>query len=192
MAHQLPNIPGLRPHLDVVWVDRVNGFFCARSRGVTHGGTPAGPALYTLWSREVGDELTVFVGFTINSQEFRRLRDDGAIEARYCVEVGPNEILSCYIHRLDGSCIASLINSPTNLEFDPAQRDGAWLMDLTRSPAPLLPNAIMVGDVRAIAGVGQAVNIVKVLALKSIQPGEEVMMRYSPEEREGRPIHSRR
>ena len=65
-------------------------------------------------------------------------------------------------------------------------------MDLTRSPTPLLPNAIMVGDVRAIAGVGQAVNVVKVLALKAMQPGEEVMMRYSPEEREGRPIHSRR
>ena len=181
---------GFLPHREVIWVDPINGFYCAMSRGVTHGGTPAGPALYTLRSRAVGDELTVFVGTTITLQEFRRFRDDGAIEARYCVEVGPNEILSCYNHRMDGRCIASLINSPTNLEYDPAQRDGAWLMDLTRSPAPLLPNAIMVGDVREIAGVGPAVNIVKVLALKSMQPGEEILMRYSPEEREGRPIHS--
>ena len=190
MAHQLPNIPGLRPHQDVIWVDHVNGFFCARSRGVTHGGTTAGLALYTLWA--VDDELTIFSGDIITAEQFRRLRDAGEVEARYCVEVGPNEILSCYTHRLDGRCIASLINSPTNLEIDPAQRDGAGLMGRTRNPVPLLPNAIMVGDVRAILGLGAAVNIVKVMALQSMQPGEEILMRYSPEEREGRPIHARR
>lgn len=170
---------GWRALRGVKRVSEEYGVCIAESRFVTAAGEGIGDGLHALWDGfDQDEEIVEFVGERIDGEQEEQQRRAGSIEACYCVEYEDDtSFLNCYASYMRGDCWASAVNSTLGLRDDVRQRAADWVQDLDSVARDPEPNAVMVGeDWRDDLDVVHY--SVRVVALRRIQPGEEIIMRY--------------